>query len=198
MSELKPCPFCGGESKLETEAPLCLILHWVRCSRCGAITAKHPNKEKVIKEWNDITRGQAMKTPNEIKQGLKFCIAGSCVPYCKYGKLEDCGVGQKLIEDTLTYIEQLEAKDVKQAQRIAELEQELAAVERERNAAVADIKTSQRCSLCIHCPKDDECETSLFLCMECDKVGCVCRECFHGEKLEWRGVRPNTEVQEDA
>ena len=141
-----------------------------------------------------------MKTPDEIKKGLECCDKQACEE-CPY---DECGDDSRLcmpvlIEDSFELVQQLEVKAVKQSQRIAELEQDLAAVMRERDAAVADIKTSQSCSLCIHCPKDDECETALFLCMECDKVGCVCRECFHGEKLEWRGICPeNTEVSPDA
>ena len=45
MSELKPCPFCGGEAKLEKstrafvggKSTKCSLVH---CSKCNARTAK--------------------------------------------------------------------------------------------------------------------------------------------------------------
>lgn len=127
MSEtkLKPCPDCGGEAKLESDAPLCLILHWVSCSKCGCKTTKHPNREKVIKEWNE--RWKAMKTPDrtpeEIKKGLECCDQQKCEE-CPY---DSCGDDYRLcvpelICDLRVLFSQMEAKDVKQSQRIAELE----------------------------------------------------------------------------
>jgi len=48
MSELKKCPFCGGEAE---------IYHWyerfyVRCSKCLISTLSHPTKQKAIAAWN--------------------------------------------------------------------------------------------------------------------------------------------------
>ena len=56
MSELKPCPFCGGEAKLvNTWNCLCQII----CRSCGATIGevkKHPNdfrtRDEVIAAWN--------------------------------------------------------------------------------------------------------------------------------------------------
>lgn len=51
MSELKPCPFCDGEAKLEiyeSEIPLYNVV----CKICRAASAIFVEKEKAIKAWN--------------------------------------------------------------------------------------------------------------------------------------------------
>ena len=50
MSELKPCPFCGGTAKVS----LFLGNYCVTCTECmGAISpARKQTKEEAIKAWN--------------------------------------------------------------------------------------------------------------------------------------------------
>ena len=49
MSELKPCPFCGGEAELTGfEAPE----YWVWCPNCKASTDAHTCKQPAIEAWN--------------------------------------------------------------------------------------------------------------------------------------------------
>ncbi len=99
-----------------------------------------------------------MKTPDEIKKYLANCDDKSECSAC-YSEWR-C----KREADALAYIQQLEA--------------ELEAVKRERNAAVHDLSKARDC--CHFC-KHDAVYTS------------VCDECHAGSNFKWRGVQ-ETEV----
>lgn len=120
-----------------------------------------------------------MKTPEEIKKGLKFCtrehhsadpLCGSC-PYDD-GGFDMVACTGSLSQDALAYIRQLE--------------QELAAVKRERDAAVLDLKrhvlrSRKTCLLCANRNKP------------------ICNQCEGCDVFKWRGVcAENTEVSPDA
>ena len=83
---------------------------------------------------------------------------------------------------------QKDALELMQSQRIAELEAELAAVKRERDAACIVIK---QMSGELDIPACGWCKSNLF-----DTFEPACRECgTHNEGFEWRGVCPeNTEA----
>ncbi len=55
MSELKPCPFCGGEAKLYVRSIHGLLFgdyYWVKCEDCNAETASDFEKSVAIEAWN--------------------------------------------------------------------------------------------------------------------------------------------------
>lgn len=121
------------------------------------------------------------RTPEEIKKGLECCMDyRSCTDYlegkCPYSDIEECV--DALLADALAIIQQLEA--------------DLAAVKRERDAAVADLNNNNQCYICAHadCQWD---ENPCFSCLHSDPID------NFTSNFEWRGVCPeNTEVQEDV
>ena len=51
-SELKPCPFCGGEAEIDNDAN---GYEWVTCGECNASTASkrmNAGTQDHIKSWN--------------------------------------------------------------------------------------------------------------------------------------------------
>ena len=56
MAELKPCPFCGDNAFLaEWTYDLTLgnvLMHFVECNGCHAITFEYDTEEEAIKAWN--------------------------------------------------------------------------------------------------------------------------------------------------
>ena len=48
-TELKPCPFCGGEAEVYAQA---FNKYSVICSNCYCVKGSYGTKEKAIEEWN--------------------------------------------------------------------------------------------------------------------------------------------------
>jgi hypothetical protein len=113
-----------------------------------------------------------MKTPEETKCGLE-CIRTNAERVCVKPEKGQCPRCEQLVGEGLSRIQQLEA--------------ELAAVKRERDAAVKDISRGSRCSVCKKFFKNN------------DGVGCSGGVYCIPLNFEWRGVCPeNTEVQDNA
>lgn len=49
MTELKPCPFCGGEAAERYE---CLNGVFVQCNKCGVSTHVFSSQDDAIGTWN--------------------------------------------------------------------------------------------------------------------------------------------------
>ncbi len=52
MAELKKCPFCGGEAKLNYVGT-CIPLYFISCEECGCKQESSIHKEAVINAWNN-------------------------------------------------------------------------------------------------------------------------------------------------
>lgn len=140
-----------------------------------------------------------MHTPGEIKKGLACCGNSDCLE-CPLPISLACD--NELMLNALAYIQQLEA-GIDHAEKVAKecaksitenldkLQAKLIQVERERDAAVADLSNS--CAYCKH--------TSGSV----DEPPCT--ECFHPKnniifapitrtKFEWRGVCPENTKEE--
>lgn len=107
------------------------------------------------------------KTPDEIKKGLEcyakkeFCAGRSCA---YYNALCDC---DSLLSDAFSYIQQLEAQN-------AELLEKIKQLERERDAAIHDLKKTRECTTCEYVKKSP----SELPCVSC---GIILKN------YEWRG-----------
>ena len=65
MSELKPCPFCGSEARIERVRrhklfpqfifPYCTHLPYIKCNLCGATSRVMWTLEEAIEIWNRRT-----------------------------------------------------------------------------------------------------------------------------------------------
>ena len=124
-----------------------------------------------------------MKTPEEIKKGLECCTApmlahDSC-PYKADRNPFEVICKDRVMEDALAYIRQLEAKLVNQA---TEYSTALKITTEQRDAAADDIELGVCCETCKHDNDDDE---GAFC------VGCV-RVTGIGN-WEWRGVKNDAE-----
>ena len=138
-----------------------------------------------------------MKTPDEIKKGLELCSNGDmreCLK-CPYPIGFECF--ENPMKDALAYIHQLEEGIDRAAQlvqsanelikeRLKEMESRLAHVERERDAAVEDLKGSSWCEDCRHYKayaKKEPCKTCLKNNMK--------------TLWQWRGVCPENTKEDD-
>lgn len=102
-------------------------------------------------------------TPDEIKKGLECCSGvGRCFGECPYynGNTNIECIRHKSA-DALAYIQQLE---------------------RERDAAVADLAEVKDCLTCKH---SANCKIGGFDCYHCNDKDCPCLTC----QYEWRGVK---------
>ena len=133
-----------------------------------------------------------MHTPDEIKKGLECCsnVNFVCNEECPYYKSlsegEDCCL--KKNADALALIQQLQ-DDNAQLNRCIEnmtdklnaMNDEVAKLQAERDAAVADLEHVKDCDSCKY---DNACFTGKKDCFGCHEKRCPCLTC----QYEWRGV----------
>ena len=84
MSDLKPCPFCGGEAELKRVERTILGTEYfsVICTTCHCQTAGNQDVEKSIAVWN--TRKPMEAVVAELNEtGRKFCENVGCSKECE-------------------------------------------------------------------------------------------------------------------
>ena len=68
-TQLKPCPFCGGEAIHASTRHSYPAEHWVKCSYCFSATTAYGNREAATIAWN--TRADATEFLREALQQTK-------------------------------------------------------------------------------------------------------------------------------
>ena len=134
------------------------------------------------------------KTPDEINEAVLHCSPVSCrsdgCPYKadtpKYeGDMPVCRM--KLWCDMLCLIQQLQAENAKQAEKIKQFEAE-------RDAAVKDIRLAftmhlGACNTCLYFEDRLACDAA-NICALCEDKECVCNNCDNDcSNWKWRGVQ---------
>lgn len=100
MSKLKPCPFCGGEAKLElttqyyTGEPE-MENAFIRCMKCGVWTDEYEYATEAVAAWN--TRHEETCKLHEV-DALTQTL--SMVNGCAWSECSECGY---LTPDDSTY-----------------------------------------------------------------------------------------------
>lgn len=102
-----------------------------------------------------------MKTPEEIKTGFKCLMPGECPEDCPYRDVDALDCRLHLMKDAIAYIQKLE---------------------RERDAAVADLNEAKDCT---NCKNECNCKSANYDCKNCNVADCPCKVC----RYEWRGVK---------
>lgn len=92
MSDLKPCPFCGGEAILESNKLRYGTIYSAYCQKCGAETTGFSEHEAVA-AWN--RRAQHMPTVDTVEVvRCRDCVHfGECLvtenDYCSKGERKE-------------------------------------------------------------------------------------------------------------
>jgi hypothetical protein len=131
------------------------------------------------------------RTLDEIKKGLECCSStANCADGCPYHVIvegsfgcDEMGCEDGLLPDALALIQQLQAENAQQARcienmtdKLNAMNDEVAKLQAERDAAVADLRRAMHCPSCANWRKPEK--------------AAVCFACQYGRtrRFEWRGV----------
>lgn len=93
MSDLKPCPFCGGEAKVERSLrsftpELWETYDYAKCKKCGA-RVEGADEAEAIEAWNARYERTCEVTYGE--HGCPYCGECGFVLYSTSGYCPNCG-----------------------------------------------------------------------------------------------------------
>lgn len=89
MSELKPCPHCGGEAELRRSKS---GDYTVRCAECGARTRQyHENEGGAMWAWNRRAERTCTAELNEQRDAVVCSACGSSMMLCHWTEMLDWG-----------------------------------------------------------------------------------------------------------
>ena len=86
MSELKCCPFCGGEAKIATyDWGYSVKEYWIYCNPCDCASGRYHSKEEAINAWNTRTPMANIVEKLEEEKERTVCEGVDCdnCPYTK-------------------------------------------------------------------------------------------------------------------
>ena len=70
MSELLPCPFCGGKAEVMTSAGISTVC----CSGCQTMIGMYPSVQKTTEAWNTRYKETAVYDREEVIEGCTVQI----------------------------------------------------------------------------------------------------------------------------
>lgn len=77
MSELKPCPFCGGEAELhEYDNQFSEVVYIISCSKCNCKMELN-HESRLVYIWNTRTQSQCERV-KQLELALRKLEVGSC------------------------------------------------------------------------------------------------------------------------
>ena len=93
MTDLKCCPFCGGEAKYISFTQGLFIQRFVTCTKCGIETKRnYLNKADAVKQWN--TRKPMDNIVEKLEELKKD---KDCLAYCYQFYSKTCDIYEKAI-----------------------------------------------------------------------------------------------------
>ena len=84
MSELIPCPFCGGEARKSGERFENTILSWVYCLSCGAAGGYQHTEAEAIEAWNTRAERTCENVSKWKDERLECSECGCITDYVSY------------------------------------------------------------------------------------------------------------------
>ena len=167
----------------------CDTPHCEGCPYDGIIECGVAVQEDALAYINQLERENASLN-KAVRDAAELMVSGTELMSNRIKELEHS------LSEAVEERERLMNVDAARVANIQLLEERLAQVERERDAAVRELKLGEDCDNCKH---RNECKRDGFGYKKCTECGeCLCSKCEGGEsQYEWRGVCEENQVTEE-